>query len=153
MDPSLLDEPFYSFMVCNYSELHVRINRVTPEEYDPSSVVFQSYCYFDQAQQKISLPGTELYNQTITTDCQRDQPKEMKIFLKSYLAETGGVGQLMLYIEPTEKALEACEKHHWRGREVLSIWLQCTKLTADIFASAGKIYTKILLTFSSFLIA
>ncbi|CAF4572540.1 unnamed protein product, partial [Didymodactylos carnosus] len=45
MDPGVLDEPFYPFMVYNYSELTIRVNKVKPEHYQQCLPCFNSY-YF-----------------------------------------------------------------------------------------------------------
>ncbi|CAF5011751.1 unnamed protein product, partial [Rotaria sp. Silwood1] len=45
MDPGVLNEPFYPFMVYNYSEVTLRIHRVKPEHYHPNLPCFNSYSY------------------------------------------------------------------------------------------------------------
>ncbi|CAF1355694.1 unnamed protein product [Rotaria sp. Silwood1] len=138
IDPGVLDEPFYPFMVYNYSELTVRINRVKPEHYDPNLPCFNSYTYTmeDQAWYN-KLPGEELLNTVIKTNCERDEPKEIRIPLKEYLNKNSGVGQLILLIEPTKKAWSECQRHDWQYRQIKSAWIQCTRLAVDLFVSSG----------------
>ena len=139
MDPGVLDEPFYPFMVYNYSELVVRINRVKPEHYDPNLPCFDSYTYTNEKQPWYNkLPGDELLNRIIQTNCERDEPKEIRISLKAYLTKNSGVGQLIVLIEPTEKAWKEIQNSQWQYRQVLSAWLQCTRLAVDIFVSSGN---------------
>ena len=143
MDPGVLDEPFYPFMVYNYSEITLRINRVKPEHYDPNLPCFQFYSYrHDEQKSYIQLPGEELLNKVVQTHCERDEPKEMKIPLKPYLTKESGVGQLIVFIEPTQKACEECEHNQWQSKQVISAWLQCTRLAVDVFVSSGR-YTLI----------
>ncbi|CAF1253132.1 unnamed protein product [Rotaria sordida] len=138
MDPGVLDEPFYPFMVYNYSEITLRINRVKPEHYHPNLPCFQPYSYLHgEKESHVQLPGEELLNEIVQTNCERDEPKEIKIPLKAYLAKNSGVGQLIIFIEPTEKAWNACQHNQWQRKQIVSAWLQCTRLAVDVFASSG----------------
>lgn len=139
MDPGLLNEPFYSFMVYNYSELKVRINRIKPEHYDSNLPCFNPYAYITEGQSWYNkLPGEELLNEVIKTNCERDEPKEMRILLKEYLNKDSGVGQLILLVEPTKKACDECQNNEWQYRQIKSVWIQCTRLAVDLFFSSGK---------------
>ncbi|CAF3824365.1 unnamed protein product [Rotaria sordida] len=138
MDPGVLDDPFYSFMVLNYSELKLRINRVKPEHYDRNLPCFMPYKYMNQEQHPhIDLPGIELLNETFQTNCEYDEPKEIRVPLKAYLTKNSGVGQLIVLIEPTKKAQDRCQNRNWRSRQIISVWLQCTRLAVDLFVSLG----------------
>ncbi|CAF1154724.1 unnamed protein product [Rotaria sp. Silwood1] len=139
MDPGVLDEPFYPFMVYNFSELTVRINRVKPEHYDQMLPCFNSYAYTMEDQPWYNkLPGEELLNEVMQTNCERDEPKEIRIPLKQYLNQNSGTGQLILLIEPTKKAWSECQNHDWQYRQVKSAWIQCTRLAVDLFVSTGN---------------
>ena len=139
MDPGVLDEPFYPLMVYNYSELTVRINRVKPEHYDPNLPCFRGYAYgYGEGESYVKLPGEELLNEVMQTHCERDEPKEIKIPLKAYLAKNSGVGQLIVFIEPSQKAWNEFQHNQWERKQVISAWLQCTRLAVDVFVSAGK---------------
>ncbi|CAF4209806.1 unnamed protein product [Rotaria socialis] len=139
MDPGVLDEPFYPFMVYNYSELTLRIHRVKPEDYHPNLPCFNSYSYVSEEEEWYNkLPGEELLNEVIQTNCERDEPKEIKIPLKSYLKKNSRVGQLIVLIEPTKKAWNECQTNNWQYRQIISVWLQCTRLAVDVFACSGK---------------
>ncbi|CAF4004957.1 unnamed protein product, partial [Adineta steineri] len=139
MDPGVLDEPFYPFMVYNYSEITLRINRVKPEHYNPNLPCFQQYSHRHREEEDAhhQLPGEELFNEVIQTNCERDEPKEIKIPLKSYLTKTSSVGQLIVFIEPTEKAWNECQHNDWQRKQIISAWLQCTRLAVDLFVSPG----------------
>lgn len=137
MDPGVLNDPFYPIMIYNYSEITLRINRVKAEHYDPNLPCLQQYSY-GQEEETVQIPGEELLNKTLKTDCERDEPKEMKISLKPYLNNESGVGQLIIYIEPTQKAWEECEHSQWERKKKLSAWLQCTRLAVDVYTSSGK---------------
>lgn len=139
MDPGVLDDPFYPLMIYNYSEITLRINRVKPEHYDSNLPCFQYYSYgYGEQESYVQLPGEELVNEVVQTHCQRDEPKEMKISLKPYLAKNSSVGQLIIFIEPTEKAWKECQHDQWQRKPKLSAWLQCTRLAVDVFVSSGK---------------
>ncbi|UJR17435.1 hypothetical protein I4U23_004330 [Adineta vaga] len=139
MDPGVLDDPFYPFMLYNYSEIILRINRVKPEHYQPNLPCFQPYSYVHgKTETNRQLPGEELLNETVQTNCERDEPKEMKIPLKSYLTKDSGVGQLIIHIEPTEKSWTECQHNEWEQKPVICAWLQCTRLTADVFLSPAN---------------
>ncbi len=143
MDPGLLDELFYQFMVYNYSELTLRINRVKPEHYHKSLPCFTPYSYkYEGREWYNKLPGEELLNEVIQTNCGRDEPKEIRIPLKAYLTKHSGVGQLLLLIEPTKKAWDQCQSSNWEHRQIISVWLQCTRLAVDIFLSSGNCILK-----------
>jgi uncharacterized protein YfaS (alpha-2-macroglobulin family) len=138
MDPGVLDDPFYPFMVYNYSELTVRINRVKPEHYSPELPCIRGYArQHGEEESSLQLPGDELFNAVVQTSCERDEPKEIKIPLKPYLAKGSGVGQLIVFIEPTEKAWKECQHNQWQPKPMVSAWLQCTRLAVDVFVSAG----------------
>jgi hypothetical protein len=139
MDPGLLDEPYYSFLVYNYSELTLRINRVKPEHYRSDLFYFNED--FDADQEKEwydKLPGELLFNQIIQTNCQHNELKEIKVPLKTYFTKSSGVGQLFIFIIPTTKAYEQFEHRSWENRPNILVWLQCTRLAVDIFASYGN---------------
>jgi len=138
MDPAVLNDPFYPITVYNYSELNVRINRVKPEHYSLNLPCFNPYSYrITEEESIINLPGEELLNQILKSNCERDTPKEIAIPLKSYLTKDSGVGQLIVLIQPTEQAWNAFEHNHWDRKPVISAWLQCTRLTVDTFVSPG----------------
>ncbi|CAF4067229.1 unnamed protein product, partial [Adineta steineri] len=139
MDPGVLDEAFYPFMVYNYSEITLRINRVKPEHYNLNLPCFQQYFYRHGEEESYhQLPGEELLNEVIQTNCERDEPKEIRVPLKSYLTQTSNVAQLIIFIEPTEKAWQECQHNHWQRKQVISAWLQCTRLAIDLFVSPGR---------------
>jgi hypothetical protein len=139
MDPGILNDPVYSFMVHNYSEITLRINRVKPEHYHPNLPCFQRHFYGNEGEQSvIELPGEELLNEVVQTNCERDEPKEIKVPLKSYLTKNSGVGQLIVFITPTQKAWDESQHNHWQRKKILSAWLQCTRLAIDVFVSSGN---------------
>lgn len=139
MDPGVLDEPFYPFMVYNYSELTLRIHRVKPEHYDRNLPCFSPYSYAYEAEKWYNrLPGEELLNEVIKTNCERDEPKEIRVPLKRFLTKISGVGQLIILIEPTRKAWKECQSNNWQYRQIISVWLQCTRLAVDAFVCSGN---------------
>ena len=141
MDPAVLSDPFYSLMVYNYSELNVRINRVKPEHYNLQLPCFNPYSYQFNDEEKnatINLPGEELVNQVVQTNCEPDAPKEISIPLKSYLANGSGIGQLIVLVQPTEQAWNKFEHNRWERKPVVSAWLQFTRLAVDAFVSPGS---------------
>ncbi|CAF4541602.1 unnamed protein product, partial [Rotaria sp. Silwood2] len=138
VDPDVLDGPFYPFMVYNYSEVMLHIHRVKPEHYHPNLPCFNSYSYtYEGGELYNKLPGEELLNEVVQTNCERDEPKEIRVPLKTYLTKNSGVGQLIVLIEPTRKALNECEDNNWQHRQIISVWLQCTRLAVDVFVSSG----------------
>ncbi|CAF2761726.1 unnamed protein product [Rotaria sp. Silwood2] len=138
MDPGVLDEPFYPFMVYNYSELTLRIHRVKPQHYHPTLPCFNSYSYTYEGEEWYNkLPGEELLNKVVQTNCERDEPKEIRVPLRAYLTKNCGVGQLIVLIEPTKKAFNECQDNNWQYRQIISVWLQCTRLAVDVFVSSG----------------
>ncbi|CAF1586048.1 unnamed protein product, partial [Adineta ricciae] len=139
MDPGVLDEPFYPLMIYNYSEVTLCVNRVEPTDFRQELPCFQPYSYGNGKRiANIHLPGKELVNETIQTNCERDEPKEMKIPLKSYLAQESGVGQLIILITPTQKAWNEYPHNKWEEKPVISAWLQCTRLAIDVFHSSAR---------------
>jgi hypothetical protein len=139
MDPGVLNDPFYPFMVYNYSEITLRINRVKPEHYHSNLACFQQYFYGNEGEKSvIELPGEELLNEVVQTNCERDEPKEIKVPLKSYLTKNSEVGQLIVFIEPTQKAWDECQHSNWQRKPIVSAWLQCTQLAVDVFVSSGN---------------
>jgi alpha-2-macroglobulin len=138
MDPGVLDDPFFPFMVYNYSEIDLRINRVKPEHYRPDLPCVRGYGYGHDKEAYPHLPGEELFNSVVQTHCERDEPKEMKIPLKAYLTKDSGVGQLIVFIQPTQKAWGECQHNQWESKPIVSAWLQCTRLAVDVFVSSGN---------------
>ncbi|CAF3912925.1 unnamed protein product [Adineta steineri] len=139
MDPGVLDDAFYPFLIYNYSEIILRVNQVKPEHYRQDLPCFQQYSYRNgQEESNRELPGEELFNETVQTNCERDEPKEMKIPLKTYLSKESGVGQLIIFIEPTDKAWDACRQNEWEHKPIVSAWLQCTRLAVDVFVSSAS---------------
>jgi hypothetical protein len=84
------------------------------------------------------LPGEILFNQIIQTNCQHNELKEIKVPLKKYFTKSSGVGQLFIFIIPTTKAYKQFENRSWENRPTILVWLQCTRLAVDIFASYGN---------------
>ncbi|CAF4359193.1 unnamed protein product [Rotaria sp. Silwood2] len=147
MDPGLLDDPYYSFMVCNYSALVLRINRVKPEHYHSNLLYYSARFNEDEDQDEeedeeqksySKLLGEALLNEIIQTNCQRNEPKEIRIPLKAYFTKSFGVGQLLILITPTKKAYKECKHRYWGDRRIISVWLQCTRLAVDVFASSNN---------------
>ena len=138
MDPGVLDDPFYPLMVYNYSEIVLRINRVKPEHYRPDLPCLRGYAYGNEEESYLKLPGEELLNEVVQTNCERDEPKEMRIPLKAYLTKDSRVGQLIVFIQPTPKAWKECQQNQWQPKPSVSAWLQCTRLAVDVFVSSGK---------------
>ncbi|CAF4766301.1 unnamed protein product [Rotaria socialis] len=105
MDHVLLNEPCYTFIVCNYSELILRINRVKPEYYQEDLLYFnRRYRSDEEQEQDNKLPDEELLNEIIQTNCQLNEPRDISVPLKAYFTKSSGVGQLFILIESTEKA-------------------------------------------------
>ena len=144
MDPGVLNDPFYPVVVYNYSEIVLRVNRVKPEHYRPDLPCLQGYAYGQEKESYLQVPGEELLNEVVQTKCERDEPKEMKIPLKAYLTKESGVGQLIITIQPTQKAWKECQPNQWEQKPLVSAWLQCTRLAVDVFVSSGN-YIYILL--------
>ena len=139
MDPGILNEPYYPLTVYNYAEITLRIHRVKPEHYHRDLVCFNAYSFmYGDNDAEMHLPGEKLVHETIKTNCERNEPKEMKIPLKAYLEPNSGVGQLIIYLTPTQEAWDACHHNQWDRKPILSAWLQCTRLAADIFVSSGR---------------
>ncbi|CAF4692681.1 unnamed protein product [Rotaria socialis] len=137
MDPALLNEPCYTFIVCNYSELILRINRVKPEHYQEYLLYVNRRYRSDEEQEPDNkLPGEELLNEIIQTNCQLNEPKDIRVPLKAYFTKPSGLGQLLILIELTEKARAEFRNEHWNDRPTISIWLQCTRLAVDVFSSS-----------------
>ncbi|CAF0948791.1 unnamed protein product [Didymodactylos carnosus] len=138
MDPGVLDDPFYPFMVYNYSELIIQINRVKPEHYQQFLPCFNlQYFVYENQEWGNKLPGEELFNEIIQTNCKRYEPKEIKVSLKAYLNKKSNSGQLIILIQPTKKSWDECQRGDWRYRQIISAWLQCTRLAVDVFLSPG----------------
>ena len=140
MDPGLLNDPMYSFAILNYSELNIRINRVKPEDYNRQLPCFNAFIsQFNRKEDKsnIELPGEELLNEILQTDCEPNISKEIKLPLKSYLTNNSGHGHLIVFIQPTEKAWNQYAHSQRQGKPLLSAWVQCTRLAVDIFRASG----------------
>ncbi|CAF3263406.1 unnamed protein product [Rotaria socialis] len=118
MDPALLNEPCYTFIVCNYSELILRINRVKPEHYQEYLLYVNRRYRSDEEQE----PDNKL--------------PDIRVPLKAYFTKPSGLGQLLILIELTEKARAEFRNEHWNDRPTISIWLQCTRLAVDVFSSS-----------------
>ena len=142
MDPGLMNDPFYSIIVYNYSELKVRINRVKPEHYNKDLPCFNPYCCYTVSKGRLEcnlkLPGEELLNTIMKTDCKPDEPKQIDIPLKSFLKEDSRVGQLIVLIHPTEEVWKKYKHIINKLESLVSAWLQCTRLAVDAFTSTGK---------------
>ncbi|CAF4451576.1 unnamed protein product, partial [Rotaria magnacalcarata] len=86
--------------------------------------------------QPCKLPGEELLNEIIQTNCQLNEPKDIRVPLKAYFTKPSGLGQLLIFIELTEKARTEFRNEHWNDRPTIAIWLQCTRLAVDVFSSS-----------------
>jgi hypothetical protein len=82
MNAGILDEPFYPFIVYNYSQIAIRINRVKSKSYHSNLFCFQRYSYEESY---LQLPREELANEVVQTNCERDEPKGIKLPLKEYM--------------------------------------------------------------------
>ncbi|CAF4253465.1 unnamed protein product, partial [Rotaria magnacalcarata] len=86
--------------------------------------------------QPCKLPGEELLNEIIQTNCQLNEPKDIRVPLKAYFTKPSGLGQLLIFIELTEKARTEFRNEHWNDRPTIAILLQCTRLAVDVFSSS-----------------
>lgn len=177
LDPAYLDDPYYPLIVCNYSELRVRISRVKPEHFSERLFYDNNYAQEDDdeveeeeeeeeelryndedepldrgdkedfdnetenqnmdEQKCFNMPGEELLDEIMETNCDVNEPKEIRIPLKNYLSKLG-LGQLFIFIEPTKQARMKCRQNRWEQLPRVVTWLQCTKLAANVFVSQGK---------------
>jgi hypothetical protein len=116
---------------------------VKPEHYQEYLLYLnQRYNNDEEQEPDNKLPGEELLNEIIQTNCQLNEPKDIIVPLKAYFTKPSGVGQLLILIEPTKKARAEFRNEHWNDRPTISIWLQCTRLAVDVFSSSGNFILK-----------
>ena len=114
--------PRFSVYTINYKELRVRGYAVGPSDWG----AYQRYLEKLYDEHPLDPPGRRVISTTVKPDGDADELTETRIDLGPGL--TGGVGQLVLVVEPTEKP-----KDRWSHPQV-NVWVQATQIGLDAFA-------------------
>ncbi|PKO22061.1 MAG: hypothetical protein CVU38_11370 [Chloroflexi bacterium HGW-Chloroflexi-1] len=124
LDPSAA-KPTFSVFSINYDRLKVRVYAVTPEDWS----AFKTYLRDYWQDPPPTPPGREILSQTISVTGQADELTETAIDLSPAL--TGGLGQLIVVVEPDVSRLAALFTSRGQRPPVVQAWVQATRIGLD----------------------
>ncbi len=123
LDPSAA--PAYSVFSINYDRLKVQAYAVRPEDWSAFKRYLQEYYRTDQPP---APPGNLVLSQTVPVKARPDEMVETAIDLSPALK--GGVGHVVLVVEPATSGLQALLSRRERP-PVIQKWVQATRIGLD----------------------
>ena len=94
LDPALKD-PVFSYFVINYKKVAVKVYAVRPSDWEKFTQYYREWRQTDKTPQ---IPGTLVFDKTVTLNIADDTLSEVNVELKPYLKN--GFGQFIINIEP-----------------------------------------------------
>ncbi len=130
LDPTA--RPRIPVFTINHKSVKVRVHRVTVKDW----LAFRTHMrkHDEDLDDTSSPPGEVVINQTIPVSGTLDEMVETDVDLSAALR--GGVGQLIVVIEPTVKRKK--DRWGWRRREEVRAWVEVTKLGLSAFTDAEE---------------
>jgi uncharacterized protein YfaS (alpha-2-macroglobulin family) len=132
LDPSA--EPTFSVYSVNHSSLKVSLYQVRPEQWEQylSYLRFRNGYYDDRRKREtVTIPGTQVFSQTVAVRGTPDEMTETRINLTPALKN--GRGQVVVLVET------ARPRSNRRERDFISSWVQATGIGLDAFVDRKEL--------------
>ncbi|HEY5934552.1 MAG TPA: DUF6049 family protein, partial [Kofleriaceae bacterium] len=127
LDPAA-KKPTLDFFSTNYPQLKVRLQQVTPADFDAYGVYIQNYWNKDKPP---TLPGRKTFDDLIKTKATKNELVETAVDL-STVVNKSGFGHAIAIVEP----------YPWKEKydppRMIS-WVQATKLAVDAYVDADNL--------------
>ncbi|KAG2374813.1 hypothetical protein C9374_010557 [Naegleria lovaniensis] len=123
LDPTINTKPSFSVVTMNLKAIHCRVFQVEPEEYKDTTLHLNVH-----TENEFQYPGKQVFDATINTNGQEDEPCDTDIDLSLFLQyPKENLGHLFVVVEPDEQSW----KSDWKYRPIYSAWIQATKIGLD----------------------
>jgi uncharacterized protein YfaS (alpha-2-macroglobulin family) len=127
LDPAQ-KKPVFSLYAINYSKLAVRIYAVQPEDWEAYTKYLREWRQSDRA---VQVPGTQVFDKTISLDLPVDTLSEVNIELEPYLKDS--FGHLVVIIAPPKGMFETENEKWQRYSQTINAWVQVTQIGMDAY--------------------
>lgn len=127
LDPAS-KKPYFSIFTINYNKVRMKVYKVTPEDWSRYQNHVRYLDYDDGT--KAPMPGRLVVNKEVGIESVPDELTETRVDLGKYLP--GGFGNLVLFIEPTEKL------NKYDRRRIVT-WVQATSIGLDAFVDSEEL--------------
>jgi uncharacterized protein YfaS (alpha-2-macroglobulin family) len=127
LDPAV-KKPVFSVYAINYSKLDVRIYAAQPNDWDAFTKYLREW---QQSDRVVQVPGTLVFDKTISLELPVDTLSEVNIELAPYLEH--GFGHFVVIVEPPKGMFES-ENDKWqRYSQTINAWVQVTQIGVDAY--------------------
>jgi hypothetical protein len=127
LDP-VQKKPVFSVFAINYSKLAVRIYAVQPKDWEAFTKYLREWQQSDRA---VRVPGTPVFDKTISLELPDDTLSEVDIELAPYLKD--GFGHLVVIVEPPKGMFETENEKWQRYSQTINAWVQVTQIGLDAY--------------------
>jgi uncharacterized protein YfaS (alpha-2-macroglobulin family) len=127
LDPAQV-KPVFSVYAINYSKLAVSIYAVQPSDWEAFTKYLREWQQTDRA---VQVPGTRVFDKTISLELPVDTLSEVNIDLEPYL--TNGFGHLVVIIEPPKGMFETENEKWQRYSQTITAWVQVSQIGVDAY--------------------
>ena len=127
LDPALKD-PVFSFFAINYKKVAVKVYSVQPTDWEKFTKYYREWRQTDNT---LKIPGTLVFDKTITLNIADDTLSEVNVELKPYLKN--GFGQFIVKIEPPAGMFESEQQKWQRYSQTIQAWVQVTHIGIDAY--------------------
>ena len=127
LDPAV-KKPVFSVYAINYNKLAVKIYAVKPTDWDAFKVYVRDWQQTDRVSQ---LPGSVVFDKTISLNIPDDTLSEVDIELAPYLKN--GTGHFVVVVEPPKGMFESEDAKWQRYSQTIHTWVQVTRIGVDAY--------------------
>jgi len=127
LDPAA-KKPALSVYAINYAKLAVKIYSVLPSDWDSFTYYMREWQRTDRPPQ---LPGSLVYDKTISVNLPDDTLSEVNIELTPYLK--GGFGHFIVVVEPPAGMFVSQDEKWQRFSQTVHTWVQVTHIGVDAY--------------------
>ncbi len=127
LDPAQ-KKPVFSVYAINYNKLAVSIYAVQPSDWEAFTKYLREWQQSDRA---VQVPGTLVFDKTISLELPVDTLSEVNIELEPYLKND--FGHLVVIIEPPKGMFETENEKWQRYYQTINAWVQVTQIGVDAY--------------------
>jgi alpha-2-macroglobulin len=127
LDPAS-KKPVFSVYAINYASLAVKVYAVQPSDWN----AFKTYMReWQQTDKTVQMPGSLVFDDTITLEIPDDTLSEVNIDLAPYLKN--GYGHFVVAVQPPAGMFESQDDKWQRYSQTIHAWVQVTQIGVDAY--------------------
>ncbi len=127
LDPAM-KKPVFTVYAINYARIAVEIYAVQPDDWEGFAQYMREWRQTDKVPQ---LPGTLVFDKTISLDIPDDTLSEVNIDLVPYLKN--GFGHFIVVVQPPAGMFESEDDKWNRYSQTVHAWVQVTQIGVDAY--------------------